>query len=351
MKILKFLFFAFFTLLLSSNVQANNDLQKKIADYIQTYKNIAISEMHRTGIPASIKLAQGLLESNFGRSELALVGNNHFGIKCGSTWDGGTFYKKDDDTDAHGRLIESCFRAFANGDQSYIEHSYFLQDARKKNRYGFLFNFDSNDYKSWAKGLRDAGYATDPRYPQKLISIIEKYKLAQFDVSKVNAPIAKNQVLAQSDDQLETQPPKAERISVKRARYPIKMVNEVSYVVANQGDTPKKIANMIGISSHKIMDFNEGLKNAKQSLQDGERVFIQSKKRNFKLEKYHIVKDNQTMYDIAQIYGLSLKHLRSRNKLNANEEPYAGEKIQLKGLKFGKKPEVKVQSEKIEFLF
>jgi len=146
----------------------------ELADsYINAYKDIAISEMQRTGIPASIKLAQGLLESDWGRSDLAMKANNHFGIKCASDWNGQTYYKHDDDRNAEGDLIKSCFRAYDDPYQSYIAHSEFL----KRNRYASLFQLDPTDYHNWAHGLREKGYATDKKYPTKLIMIIEKYNL------------------------------------------------------------------------------------------------------------------------------------------------------------------------------
>ena len=149
--------------------------------YIKRYKNIAISEMERAGIPASIKLAQGLLESGAGSSDLARKANNHFGIKCHSNWTGGTYYKKDDEYNALGMLKKSCFRAYKNADASYVAHSEFLRDPKKHERYGFLFGLKTTDYKGWAKGLKKAGYATSNTYPKKLIDLIERYKLYQYD--------------------------------------------------------------------------------------------------------------------------------------------------------------------------
>ena len=169
-------------LFLVTSVPFGTTADKELAStYISTYKDIAIQEMHRTGIPASIKLAQGLLESDWGRSDLATSANNHFGIKCGGSWDGNTFYKEDDDRDRKGKLIKSCFRAFSNPTESYMAHSDFLTDPKKEYRYGFLFNYKSDDYRSWAKGLKKSGYASDPKYPDKLITIIKKYNLDQFD--------------------------------------------------------------------------------------------------------------------------------------------------------------------------
>lgn len=135
--------------------------------YVEQYKRIAVAESIRTGIPASIKLAQGILESGYGSSTLAKKSNNHFGIKCGSGWSGKTVQYKG-----------SCYRVFKNGNDAYKEHSYFLV---KGTRYKDLFKLKRNDYKGWAKGLRKAGYATNPKYPSILIELIERYKLYNYD--------------------------------------------------------------------------------------------------------------------------------------------------------------------------
>lgn len=148
-------------------------------NYIELYKDIAIAEMHRSGIPASIKLAQGLLESQAGSSELAQHANNHFGIKCKSTWSGPSFYKEDDDYDRRGRLTESCFRAYDHVRQSYVDHTNFLVH---RERYKSLFNFGRQDYVNWAIGLQKCGYATDKRYSGKVIKLIEKHNLHQYDL-------------------------------------------------------------------------------------------------------------------------------------------------------------------------
>jgi len=157
------------------------ELQK---NYIEIYKDIAISEMHRSGIPASIKLAQGLLESHAGQSELAQNANNHFGIKCKSTWSGPSFFKEDDDYDRRGKLLESCFRAYDFVEQSYRDHTDFLVHRQ---RYEDLFTYGNQDYVNWAIGLQRCGYATDKRYAQKVISTIKKHGLDQFD--RIQMPI------------------------------------------------------------------------------------------------------------------------------------------------------------------
>ncbi len=148
------------------------------SDYIDKYKELAVVEMHRTGIPASITLAQALHESQNGQSSLALNANNHFGIKCKSYWVGGKYYHKDDDRNKQGKLIESCFRSYDSPIDSYVDHSNFLTQT---SRYSELFEYPSTDYVSWAHGLKRKGYATDKRYAYKLIAKIEEYKLYQYD--------------------------------------------------------------------------------------------------------------------------------------------------------------------------
>ena len=147
-------------------------------DYIEEYKELAVAEMYRTGIPASIILAQGLHESNYGKSRLATEANNHFGIKCKSYWVGKTFFHKDDDYDSKGRLTDSCFRSYNSALESYVDHSNFLKHT---SHYQSLFNYDKTDYVSWAKGLKKCGYATDKKYAEKLIKKVELYFLNQYD--------------------------------------------------------------------------------------------------------------------------------------------------------------------------
>ena len=147
--------------------------------YIKRYAKIAMREMERSGVPASIKLAQGIWESGAGTSTLARSANNHFGIKCGSNWKGDEYYKEDDDYNDQGRLIKSCFRKYRNADASYVAHSEFLRDPRKAFRYGFLFRLDPTDYKGWARGLSKAGYATDVNYSRRIIDIIERHNLTR----------------------------------------------------------------------------------------------------------------------------------------------------------------------------
>jgi len=147
-------------------------------NYIQSYHKIAVLEMHRSGVPASITLAQALVETNSGQSDLARIAKNHFGIKCKRSWGGKTFAKKDDDRNAEGVLIKSCFRAYHTDLDSYIDHSNFL---RSRENYINLFNLDGKDYEAWAKGLQQAGYSTDQTYAKKLIRKVEQYGLDKYD--------------------------------------------------------------------------------------------------------------------------------------------------------------------------
>lgn len=165
-------------LLIYLGVFFNGDLDKAALNYIDQYKEIAIIEMHRSGVPASITMAQALHESQYGRSDLARQANNHFGIKCKKYWKGRTYFHKDDDRDTSGNLINSCFRSYENVFDSYIDHSNFLSQTT---HYQHLFNYSRKDYISWAHGLKKSGYATDPNYAYKLIKFIEKYNLSELD--------------------------------------------------------------------------------------------------------------------------------------------------------------------------
>ena len=155
--------------------------------YINTYKEIAIEEMMRSGIPASITLSQGIHESSWGKGELAIKSNNHFGIKCKSYWQGPSFYYEDDDYDRNGKLTKSCFRAYENPEKSYKDHTDFLMTTA---HYQVLFNYSNTDYKRWAKGLKKCGYATDNEYANKLIRTIEKYQLYKYDILKEQRVLA-----------------------------------------------------------------------------------------------------------------------------------------------------------------
>ncbi len=276
--------------------------------YIEKYKDLAIKEMERAGIPASIKLAQGILESNSGQSYLARKGNNHFGMKCGSNWDGKKVYRKDDDYGKDGKLVKSCFRAFRNAETSYIAHSDFLRDPNHRYRYGFLFYLDPFDYKQWAVGLKKSGYATSASYHKNLISIIEGYQLYQYD--------------QMSSIDLITVDVKARALTN----------NDVKYVFAEEQESAAAIASRTGIDVKRLLKYNEKLSNADQKLEKEVKVYLQPKRNSFRgKKKWHYVQDGETMFDISQMYAIKLKTLYKRNRMPTNTEPAVGERIRIRG--------------------
>lgn len=286
-------------------------------DYINRYKYIAISEMERTGIPASIKLAQALLESGAGKSTLAREANNHFGIKCGSKWKGKKHYRKDDDY-LNGKLIKSCFRVYRNAEDSFYAHSAFLMDNK---RYKDLFKISSSNYKRWARGLKKAGYATSKTYDDKLIKLIEAYDLYRFDQ------------MGSSD--------KMARPNMRRRKSELFYINDAKALFAKVGDTPRKIAERTKTSLERILKYNEELKFPSQIIKEEEKVFIQKKRRNFRGKKRtHDVEVGETMYDIAQEYGLRLDKLYKKNKMKSGTQPAVGEPIQIRG-KAKKQPKLR----------
>ncbi len=305
-------------------VMAQSQQRKR---YIKRFQKIAVSEMERSGIPASIKLAQAILESADGTSDLAQKANNHFGIKCGGNWKGRTHYKKDDDRDRFGRLKKSCFRAYKNPETSFIAHTDFLADPKKKHRYGFLFDYKPTEYKKWAKGLRKAGYATNKKYPQLLIKIIEDNKLFQFDKMSSNDlddKFVSNDRLNNNDTKRD---PDSNREALKYNR--VFSHNDVKMVFAKEGDTPLKIAKRFNKSVRRIIKYNEI--SANTIFKNQERVYIQPKRSKFRgKQKTHKVREGETMYDIAQLYGIKLKKLYKKNKMPEGRQPAVGALIALR---------------------
>ena len=280
--------------------------------YINLYKSIAVAEMMRTGIPASIKLAQAILESNCGKSELACKANNHFGIKCGSDWQGKSFNKEDDDFEG-GKLVKSCFREYSSVYDSYIAHSDFLTDPGKSARYGALFKLETNDYKGWAKGLSHAGYATDPQYSKRLIDIIEKYQLYQLD-AEIDGIMASGV----------STPVKSHRT--------IRYQNDVKYVVASEGDNPMVLADVLDLSPRQILRYNDGIRNENQTLEAGSYVYLQPKRNKYNgHQKYHMLKPNEDLIAVSQKYGIKHSALLKRNGLIEGQTPAPNQKLMLKG--------------------
>ena len=290
--------------------------------YIRQYQDIAVAEMHRTGIPASIKLAQGMLESNCGQSDLALQANNHFGIKCGGNWTGGAYHKEDDDY-RDGELVPSCFRSFGSAYECFIAHSDFLADPKKAHRYGPLFQLDPKDYKAWANGLSKAGYATDPNYALRLIRIIEQYELYRFDDGMPEAVAAAPAMPAA--------PEKAKTRTASNRRT-VREINGTAYMTALEGDKLADLAAASGKKEANLLKYNDGIYAWSQALPAGARVFLEPKKSAYKGNaRVHKVKPGETMADVSQLYGLKLSALLKRNGLRDGQQPATGEKIYLKG--------------------
>ena len=258
---------------------------KQYEDYIKKYRELAVEEMKKYHIPASITLAQGLLESGAGQSTLARKSNNHFGIKCGSDWRGKTVSHDDD---ARGE----CFRAYKHPKESYEDHSKFLAG---RSRYASLFKLKITDYKGWARGLKKAGYATNPRYADQLIGIIELYELHKYDEKNYLKWIKKN--------------PNPHQTYI---------ANDLLYIVVRAGDSWKSISKEFDISQKKLRKYNDLYKG--YALQVGDILYLE--KKNKKADKEHIVhvlRAGESMYSISQKYGIRLKNLYKMNKMDADD--------------------------------
>lgn len=318
----------------------------KIKAYIDRYKHIAVAEMDRSGVPASIKMAQGILESGSGESELATKANNHFGIKCGGDWLGTTHYVWDDEP------VKSCFRVYTNAEQCYVEHTEFLRNPKKDYRYGFLFrDIDRTDYKGWANGLQTAGYATSQTYAKKLISLIERYELYKLDHLTLKTTEVSDQELALIFN-VQKDAPKYETKSdtftglpdvhvpkdvwahfvtdsvVKQQSDKVFIANNLQTVLAPEGKSLAEIAKQHHIKRKKLIRFNE-LKGRK--VLTGQYLYLHKKHKRYTGNTVrHIVRSGQTMYDIAQYYGIQLKALHKLNKAYRDEEPNTGMQVFLK---------------------
>lgn len=297
-----------FLVLFFSTALAAQPAEKKLSpqDYIDKYKDDAVREMLIAGVPASITLAQGMLESGNGNSALAVYANNHFGIKCHNDWTGDTFIQDDDASD-------ECFRKYPSVLDSYLDHSNFL---KTRNRYAFLFQLKQTDYEGWAKGLKEAGYATDPRYATRLIDIIEQYKLYDYDkITQVpSRPLDTTNVPG--------------TIVGNNGSRQIFENNEVKYVVAKKGDSMLKLATELGMSLPEIYRYNDTRRG--YIPQTGEMIYIQPKHRSSEKFSSHTVKPGETLFSISQQYGVKMRILRKRNQLTKGQEPKAGDVLTLK---------------------
>lgn len=306
----KFLILSILLSILSiSFVNAQAKRNKAYEDYISKYNDVAVSHMKKYKIPASITLAQGLLESGAGMSSLAIGGNNHFGIKCHSDWKGETMLKDDDHRN-------ECFRKYKKAEDSYHDHSMFLT---QRSRYNFLFNLQGSDYKGWARGLQQAGYATDKAYANKLIKLIEDYELYKYDRGYKEIKGDKG-----NNKGKETSLP----IEIRYTHTPYK-THGLVYVIAENGDTYEAIAQEFGFKEKDLFKYNEVPKGF--PLVKGDLVYFQNKKNKADKPYYeHVVKVGESMHSIAQLYGVKVKNLYKMNKVDYEYVPVEGDILKLR---------------------
>lgn len=288
--------------------------QSKISrqEYITKYADIAIRQMKQYGVPASIILAQGMLESDNGNSSLATKANNHFGIKCHKDWTGGTMYHDDD-------RKNECFRKYKDSEGSYMDHSLFLRGGR---RYATLFDLKSTDYKGWAHGLKKAGYATNPKYAEMLIKIIEDNELYNFDkgiVVAVESPHKGTGKLVDVD---------GFTIDIYKTR-PVYTRNRVKYVIVKEGDTFELLTKELSLMPWQLYKYND--LNKDSTLRVGQEIYTQPKRwRAERNHSVHTVEIGETMYSISQMYGVKLKSIYRKNRMKVGEEPEVGQLVNLR---------------------
>ena len=323
-------------LVLGLSVSAQREAGTPQERYISRYASIAVNEMYRTGVPASITLAQGIIESRSGQSTLAVDGNNHFGIKCHTSWKGKTMLADDD-------RRNECFRVYDSAEESFRDHSDFL---RYRDRYKFLFDFKTTDYKSWAYGLKQAGYATDPAYAAKLIQCVEDYNLARFDRMTVDeaidegglyaeTPIAKDEVGEIPDSPLKIEAGEIfmgkageeYRFSLSRTLY---SRNGVPFIYAVEGETYSSIAKSNHLLLKEILRFNDVPKGGE--LHAGDVVYLEPKKTKTVrgLDKYIVGEEGETFHGICQRFAVKEKAIRKLNGLPASYVPREGDEIVLR---------------------
>lgn len=274
-------------------------------DYIENFKEDAVKEMCLNKIPASIVLAQAMFESANGNSELAKNANNHFGIKCKKEWCGESYAKDDEEEN-------ECFRKYISVLESYTDHSMFL---KTRPRYAFLFDIPVTDYKSWCIGLKEAGYATDPKYAKRLIDIIEKYKLYELDKHPlIERPEFPGMEIAMPD------------LDIRE----VYRFNRGKFIITKQGDSFFKIASEFNIELEKLLEYNDI--NRGDKIEIGQKLFLEPKRERAK-EPYHVVQKGENLRSISQIHGVKLSVLCKNNHLNAKNELKPGEILYLRGKK------------------
>ncbi len=286
-------------------------------NYINKFGKTAVSEMKRSGIPSSITLAQGMIESSNGNSSLAVEGKNHFGIKCHNDWKGERMYYDDD---AKGE----CFRKYKSNEESFKDHTDFLL---KTKRYAPLFEIDAADYKAWAKGLKKYGYATHPDYANMLIKIIEEERLYEFDKGVVvtrEVPIE----VSTSRRAQKVQPTLFDEFKIHIGRQ-ILSRNRIDYIIAKASDSFDKINKELDLLSFELRKYNDLPQD--YTIKEGDILYLQPKRRSAEVGfGYHQVKEGETMQSISQEYGIRLKRLYRLNQMEQGTEPIVGQKISLR---------------------
>ncbi len=298
-----------FIFLLTQQIFAQRISRK---EYVESYKDLALKEMRRSGIPASITLAQGILESDCGNSVLAKKSNNHFGIKCHNDWTGGKVFHDDD-------RKNECFRKYESVYESFVDHSDFLTG---KTRYAELFTLDVTDYKGWAHGLKKAGYATDPHYAARLIKIIEEDELWRYDGEKVKekrAPEKKKKVVRKNDDFVITP------FDTHKVEYN----NGVRYVEVKDGDSFEAISEEFNLQPWELYHYNEVDESAK--ITDFNQIYLQRKKNKaHRNHEQHVVKGGETLWSISHKYGVKQSKLLKYNHLTRGQALKAGDVVNLR---------------------
>lgn len=293
-----------------------NGQDKKMsrAEYVDTYSDLAMREMARVGIPASITLAQGCLESGNGNSTLATKGNNHFGIKC-HDWTGKKIYHDDDKK-------HECFRKYGSAYESYMDHSQFLTT---RGRYASLFELKPHDYRGWARGLKKAGYATANNYATLLIKIIEDNELYRFDVLVLDGDID-----LEKEPESKSDSGSQERSDgYEKSDREVLMNNKVEYVVVQVGDTPETLRQELDLYANELYRYNNLYKGV--NLEPGQMIYLQPKRRKAaRGNEIHVLKSGETMYDISQIYGVKLDRLYKMNHMTEGAQPVEGTDIYLR---------------------
>lgn len=308
-------------------VAAQNGSKITREKYIETYSDLAMKEMKRTGIPASITLAQGCLESDNGNSTLSAKGNNHFGIKC-HDWQGARMYHDDDEKD-------ECFRKYKSAYESYVDHSMFLTT---KTRYESLFDLKPGDYKAWARGLQRSGYATSNKYSSLLIRIIEENNLHAYDKMVLSGSYKPGK-------QLDREPKHSGRRGDIISGREILVNNRIEYIIIREGDTPELLRDELDLFANEIYRYNNLEKGV--VLDSGMVIYLQPKR--LRAEKgfdTHTVQEGDAMRELSQKYGLKLSRLYKMNNLEPGIEPEAGTELNLrKKIKREREPMKKIQKE------